>query len=94
VLRLQQSLSDEFVEELNGQFGDILAGGRIAKSSALPNEEKDETYLLPRLLVPFDRLHFGRLRQLIDAINDYDAPDMARPEPALRQDNICQLDAS
>lgn len=92
VLRLQQALSDGFVADLNERFADILTGGSIVKSSALPGEERDETYLLPRLVLPFDRLHFGRLRQLIDTINDYEATDLELVEPTLRQDNLCQLD--
>ena len=34
-------------------------------------EEDDESELghLPRLVLPFNRAHFGRLRQLIDRVN-------------------------
>jgi hypothetical protein len=92
VIRLNQPLSDDFVEGLSDQFSDILSTGRIVKSAALPGEEKDETYLLPRLVLFFNRFNFGRLRQLIDAINAYQSPQLAPAEPSHCQDNACQLD--
>ena len=38
-------------------------------SPALPEEEDTETHL-PRLVFAFDRMSYGRLRQLIDALNE------------------------
>ena len=71
VVRLSKDLSQGDVERLNKDFSDILApGGRIALSGALP-EESDEPEImeLPRLLVDFNLIAFGRLRTLIEAIN-------------------------
>lgn len=70
VIRLLSDLSDEAVQKLNEDFADIVKTGKIEKSSALPAEE-DEPNLekMPRLVLRHRRRNFGRLRQLIDAIN-------------------------
>jgi len=70
VIRLQRPLPEDFVRSLHREFADIVVRGRIEQRSALP-VEKDEPEIasLPRLVFEFDRLHFGRLRELIDAIN-------------------------
>lgn len=69
-LRLQRPLPERTVDSLNGTFADILASGEFQQTSVLPGEE-DEPELdgLPRLVFPFNRKNFGRLRQLIDALN-------------------------
>jgi hypothetical protein len=56
---------------MNETFKDILVQGRIEQSAALP-EEKNEPELasLPRLILVPDQRHYGRIRQLIDAVND------------------------
>ena len=69
VMRLKGDLSDEAVEQLNEQFGDILSRGKIEKSAALAQEALDETSTLPRLLLHFNQKDLGRLYQLIGAIN-------------------------
>ena len=71
VLRLTSTLPEENVVRWREAFGDILKpGGELFLSQALP-EEADEPDLahLPRLVMDFNRRHYGRLRQLIDAIN-------------------------
>jgi uncharacterized protein (TIGR00730 family) len=70
VIRLQRPLPDRTVESLNETFSDILASGMFQQASVLPGEE-DEPELddLPRIVFPFNRKNFGRLRQLIDALN-------------------------
>jgi len=70
VFRLQQTLSESRLAEINDRFHDILISGRFTLGKPLP-EEKDESELaaLPRLIFHFNRRNFGRLRQLIDAIN-------------------------
>ncbi len=70
LLRLCRRLSDEAVAELNEKFADIVRKGRIVQSSALPDERNEpEIWKLPRLILTPHRRDFGRLRQLIDAIN-------------------------
>jgi hypothetical protein len=73
VLRLTSALADSHVLKLREGFADILSpGGTMACSGPLP-AEKDEQELahLPRLVVDFNRQNFGRLRNLIDAINRF-----------------------
>lgn len=71
VLRLQAEPSDDFVTRLNDEFSDIVETGCIEKT-AVHRLESDDEHLahLPRLTMQFDRKHFGRLRQMVDLIND------------------------
>ncbi len=94
VIRLQHSVSDSFVEMLNDKFSDIVPQGRIVKSEALPREEKDDTHRLPRLVFAFDRFNFGRLRMLIDAINNYQHLADLHTEPSLRYSNACEINGN
>jgi uncharacterized protein (TIGR00730 family) len=70
VLRLNRELDDAFLADLNRHFADILDGGEIRQTAALP-AERNETHLadLPRLVFSFNRRDLGRLRQLIDCLN-------------------------
>jgi len=71
VLRLTGALAPGRVEELQRLFSDVLAPrGAMVQTEAFP-AEADETAAagLPRLVVDFNRMDFGRLRKLIDAIN-------------------------
>jgi uncharacterized protein (TIGR00730 family) len=70
VIRLTQRLPDEYVGELAAEFGDIITSGTMQQRAAFPVERSDvESFHLPRLTFRFDRIHFGRLRTLIDRIN-------------------------
>jgi uncharacterized protein (TIGR00730 family) len=70
VLRLQHAPAPETVARLESDFRDILAEGGFSVSSALPEEIEDSALAsLPRLTFVFNRRSFGRLRQLIDALN-------------------------
>jgi len=69
VLRLLRPLSAVAVDQLNEEFADIIQTGRIEQRSPLP-EEGDQHPDLPRLAFHFTRLSFGRLRQLIDRLNE------------------------
>jgi uncharacterized protein (TIGR00730 family) len=71
VLRLRQPPSDKLLDAINDQFADILTEGRFTVGPAL-SEERDESDLavLPRLIFHFNRRNFGRLRQLIDCLNE------------------------
>lgn len=73
VFRLQSSISPANIAQLNKDFTDILVhDGKIDLSDPLP-QESDEPELsgLKRLLVDFNQKDFGRLRHLIDHINDF-----------------------
>ncbi len=73
VIRLSSPLGDADVSALEGRFRDLLLpGGRIAPSGALDEEREDADEVdRPRLVIDFNRRDFGRLRSLIDAINDF-----------------------
>jgi Possible lysine decarboxylase len=73
VIRLTSQLSPDDIRKLTDQFQDILVpGGSIAASGALEAETDDADVIhLPRLVIDFNRKDFGRLRSLIDSINDF-----------------------
>jgi uncharacterized protein (TIGR00730 family) len=71
VLRLHRDPSDQFVERLNDEFGEIVESGRIEKTEVHKFEADDEHLKdLPRLSFQFDRKSIGRLRQMINLINE------------------------
>ncbi|MBN2124405.1 MAG: LOG family protein, partial [Deltaproteobacteria bacterium] len=72
VIRLASGIDRKSAEDLQVRFFDILRpGGALALSGPLP-EEGDEPEIdhLPRLVLEFKREDFGRLKELIDAVND------------------------
>jgi hypothetical protein len=71
VFRLNNPLTEEKLEQVNSEFSDILAEGRFIQGNALSGE-RDEPELAdrPRLIFRFNRQDLGRLRQLINVIND------------------------
>lgn len=70
VIRLARPLPEDHVAALAEEFADIVLEGTITQGGPLPAEEEPKLDALPRLVLAFDRTHFGRLRQLIDRIND------------------------
>jgi uncharacterized protein (TIGR00730 family) len=71
VIRLQRQLSSGGVEGLNKRFSDLFEGSHLRVSRALRQEKNEpELYHMPRLVAGVHRRSFGRLRQLIDAINE------------------------
>jgi uncharacterized protein (TIGR00730 family) len=71
LIRLKSEIHASVIKELKLSFSDILsANGNIYLSGPFP-EEIDEPDIahLPRLVVDFNRLDFGRLREFIDAVN-------------------------
>jgi uncharacterized protein (TIGR00730 family) len=70
VIRLNQALSKRGITDLNEKFADVLRKGEIIQGAALREEKTEpEIWNLPRLILTPYRDRFGRLRQLIDAIN-------------------------
>jgi uncharacterized protein (TIGR00730 family) len=79
ILRLRHLPSDEVIESLNSEFSGILTEGRIERCTVLPDEANEpETHHLHRLALWFDRRSIGRLRCLVDALNE----TARREEPA------------
>lgn len=72
VLRLRATPSADEVEQLNQQFGSLLASGRIEPSEPQPAEVADQDRLdLPRLTLRLDQRTVGGLFRLIGAINRF-----------------------
>ncbi|MFQ5694092.1 MAG: LOG family protein, partial [Nitrospinota bacterium] len=71
VIRLNRPLPAGRLQSLNEEFSDILVKGRIEPAPSLP-EESNEPHIahLDRLTLHFDRTHYGRLRLLINRINE------------------------
>jgi len=70
VIRLNSEITDSHLDKLNYQFADILVKGEITRSPVLEVEKQDiEIRSFPRLLLYFDFSSFGRLHELILAIN-------------------------
>jgi uncharacterized protein (TIGR00730 family) len=70
VIRLERSISDRATQELNHKFTDLFQRQPLHAGKPL-RQEQDEPELsqLPRLICGPHRRNFGRMRQLIDAIN-------------------------
>lgn len=70
VLRMQRAPDDAELAAINDEFADLLVRGRIERIDPTPAEIADRDALdLERLLVPFDRRSYARLRELIDRLN-------------------------
>lgn len=71
-IRLSRDIDREAVRILNDKFKDILLpNGCIKLSGPLPQElDEPDIESLPRLIVDFNKMDFGRLRHLIDSINN------------------------
>jgi uncharacterized protein (TIGR00730 family) len=82
VLRLKYPPSDDLLDTLNTQFGDILSQGTIVRTEALSAERGDETEHLPRLMMHFNYRDLGRLHQMIRVINRFGihSPETDHPE--------------
>jgi uncharacterized protein (TIGR00730 family) len=75
VLRLNQQISDLHLSRLKNDFSDIFVNSSIERTTATKAEIDDNDLLdKPRLAFQFARRDFGRLRQLIDALNRPDSP--------------------
>ena len=71
VMRLRVAPGKEQLAELNQRFADIVVSGSIRPTKPLGPERSSSDHVeLPRVALRFDRIHYGRLRQLIDALNE------------------------
>lgn len=75
VLRLLEAPDDEGLGHLNNEFSDIIADGRIERIEPTRKEIAEDDHLgLDRVAFRFDRRSYGRLRLLIDRLNDLIPP--------------------
>ena len=71
VIRLKHAPSDSALEAMNEDFADINAGAPIKRIEPTPEEREDNEHVdLPRIAFSFNRREYGRLRQLIDVLNN------------------------
>jgi hypothetical protein len=68
VFRLQRPLGATAVLEIQRRFADILRGPAEAVAGPI-RRERAEFPELPRLVLPFNRASYARLRELIDFVN-------------------------
>ncbi len=71
-LRYARALPEPVVQRLNREFADLLETGDFAQVTA-HSSERDEIELVDlfRIAFRFNHRDYGRLRQLIDVINEY-----------------------
>ncbi len=80
VFRLQRPLVDAELAAVQAEFQDILKGPVDQTPGPAP-QEAPEFPTLPRLVLPFNRVAYGRLRRLIDFVNELGGPGPAAPSP-------------
>jgi hypothetical protein len=72
VIRLNHAPSQSAVDGLNEDFGDLVAGDKIRIIEATPEEMEDQDAPgQPRIAFEFNRRDYGRLRQMIDVLNNF-----------------------
>lgn len=70
VMRLRNQPTTAEVQQLSEEFSDICVSGGITITEPLNPEVRDGDELdKARIVFQFDRMHHGRLRQLINAVN-------------------------
>lgn len=70
VIRLQSELHESKLNQLSSEFKDIIVEGKIESVRPSQEEVEDNDFVnLPRIAFKFNRKDYGRLRQLIDALN-------------------------
>ena len=80
VLRLNEAPADGTLEVLSEEFKDILGNKPIEPTQASSAEIRDDDVPhLPRIALAFDRTHTGRLRLLVDRLNELQAA-LTEPE--------------
>lgn len=67
VMRIRHPIGAADVERLADEFSDLIASGTLAQRDAL--REEDDHLDLPRLVFLHTRRDYGRMRQLVDAVN-------------------------
>lgn len=72
VLRLTKDLTDDQIEQLNQQFGDIVASGRIERTGPAASEIADgDAVDRPRIRFRFINNEYARLHAMIRTINTF-----------------------
>ncbi len=69
ILRLKRAPSKQQLAQLNTDFRDLLARGRIERVPITPAEAKENDVVAFERIALYPTFNFGRVRQLIDALN-------------------------
>ena len=89
VVRLRGAPTEAEVAALNDEFIDICVdGGITAIGPTAAERHSDDNLDLARIAFKFDRVHHGRLRDLVDALNRLESapPIEGAPEPKQERD--------
>jgi len=70
VLRLKKELTPEQLDATNREFADICSETGFVQGRPLPEEDEAELAHLNRLSFSFNRRSYGRLRQLLNHLNE------------------------
>lgn len=71
ILRIENALSEDGMQKLRDEFSDITQDGEIEQTGALDGESDEEDFIdMTRIVLRHKRRDFGRLRMLIDAVNN------------------------
>lgn len=70
VLRLTKMPSPELLGRLSEEFASISSGGIEPTEASKPEIRDNDVPDLPRVVLDFDRAHIGKLRLLVDRLND------------------------
>lgn len=71
VLRMHEAPDDDVLSRLNDDYADIVVSGAIERIEATPAEvDDDDNVDLARLRFHFNRRSFGRLRALVNELNE------------------------
>jgi uncharacterized protein (TIGR00730 family) len=71
VIRLQHAPPPAAIDQLNAEFEDIIGTQQVQRIEATPDEREDNDFVdLARIGFNFDRKSYGRLRQMLDALNN------------------------
>ncbi|MBI4728533.1 MAG: TIGR00730 family Rossman fold protein [Acidobacteria bacterium] len=84
VLRLNAMPPEDALRELSEEFAEMLSGPIVPVEASPAEVRDDDVPDLPRVALPFDRMHFGMLRRLVDRLNALPIPEesLRKAEPA------------
>lgn len=77
IIRLRAPLDPVDIESLNDEFADIIASGTVRSTE--PYEAERDFRALPRIVFRHTKHKFGRVRALIDRLNEFDPIGPAVP---------------
>jgi uncharacterized protein (TIGR00730 family) len=70
ILRLALAPDEDALRTLSDEFADILRGPVQSTNASSAEVRDDDVPDLPRIMLAFDRIHYGRLRRFISRLNE------------------------